>query len=794
MNYDVFISYHTKSAINIATAICNELESKKIKCWYAPRDTVDAYAGNITEVINHCKIFLLILNFESSHSFDVLNEINIACERLRRNEPIHIIPFQIDDKEVSPDAKYYIGRFHWIDALTPPIEKRIKELSDRISFLLSGNTTPKKDTLSINYQLKSTPIFSNPEFVGRENELNQIEEQLNQYDRVFLYGMGGIGKSEIAKVYAKKHKSDYQTIIFATYEKSIMNTILNDKFFHIENFSRKLDSNGVEESNEEFFERKLQEIKNQSSDKTLIIMDNFDTDNDPHLQTLLEGNYKIIFTTRNDLKALKLPIIHIQPIDNKEQLLQVFKNAYDIFIKPEDLPIIEEIIEQVKGHTLAIQLIASVMKEVRIKPAKMLEDLKSQGIRPDMDGEVLYSFNNYDSIYSCISLLFDLSVLTTQEKNILINLYFFPISGYGFEDFMELCQLESGKDINKLIKHSFITYDYISDTISLHPLIATIVKNELKPNLSNCHTLIENVANSYVWGLPIDEKEKFASIAYSIYNKFPDFTISEAKIYLAFSYFFRDINDFETSEIILFKVLEQIQNEDSKIELNIATLYKDIEYLYYKKYDFKKTEEYILKIIDIARNTDDKELLIEGLQKLAALYIDKNEAKKAKTALDEAYSIYKDNSFSSNDLLYFMFLYYAKIYYLLHDYDKALFYANSCYEPMEKNSETDTSSTSTSVSKILGQIYIELKDYNKAIENLKNSVEIREKYLNPKDIGLLRSKEALADAYMGNKEYEKANAILTEIKSIIESNYFNSNTWYNTILSKIKECTEKLTS
>ena len=794
MNYDVFISYHTKSAINIATAICNELESKKIKCWYAPRNTVDAYASNITEVINHCKIFLLILNFESSHSFDVLNEINIACERLRRNEPIHIIPFQIDDKEVSSDAKYYIGRFHWIDALTPPIEKRIKELSDRISFLLSSPTIPQKDTISINYQLKSTPIFTNLEFVGREKELHQMEEQLKQYDRVFLYGMGGIGKSEIAKVYAKKHKNEYQTIIFATYEKSIMNTILNDKFFHIENFSRKVDSNGVEESNEEFFERKLQEIKNLSSDKTLIIIDNFDTDNDPHLQILLDGNYKMIFTTRNDLKTLKLPIIPIQPIDNKEELLQVFKNTYDIFVKPEDLPIIEEIIEQVKGHTLAIQLIASVMKEVRIKPAKMLEDLKNHGIRPDMNGEVLYSFHNYDSIYSCISLLFDLSILTEQEKSILMNLYFFPISGCSFEDFMDLCELDNGKDINKLIKHSFITYDYISDTISLHPLIETIVKNELKPDLRNCHTLIKNVANAYIWGLPINEKEKFASIAYSIYNKFPNFTIYEAKEYLAFSYFFRDINDFETSEKILFTILEQIQNESSKTDLTIATLYKDIEYLYYKKYDFKKTEAYIFKIIDIARQTDNKTLLIEGLQKLAALYIDENEAEKAKTALDEAYSIYKDNSFSSNDLLYFMLLCYAKIYYLLHDYEKALFYANSCYEPMEKNSETDTSSTSTSVSKILGQIYIELKDYHKAIENLKNSVEIREKYLNPKDIGLLRSKEALADAYMGNKEYEKANAILTEIKSIIESNYFNSNTWYNTILSKIKECTEKLTS
>ena len=148
MDIDVFISYHTKSSKHITEAICNALESRKIKCWYAPRDTENEYASNIGEVIANCKIFLLVLNKESSHSFDCLNEINLACERIRNNEPISIIPFQVDNQDISMDAKYYLGRFHWIDALTPPLEKRILELADRIEFVLGEDKYKKNDQAS----------------------------------------------------------------------------------------------------------------------------------------------------------------------------------------------------------------------------------------------------------------------------------------------------------------------------------------------------------------------------------------------------------------------------------------------------------------------------------------------------------------------------------------------------------------------------------------------------------------------------------------------------------------------
>ena len=57
MDYDVFISYHTKSARHITEAVCNELEGRKIRCWYAPRNTMDEYASSIADVINNTKIF-----------------------------------------------------------------------------------------------------------------------------------------------------------------------------------------------------------------------------------------------------------------------------------------------------------------------------------------------------------------------------------------------------------------------------------------------------------------------------------------------------------------------------------------------------------------------------------------------------------------------------------------------------------------------------------------------------------------------------------------------------------------
>ena len=135
---DVFISHHTASSLPVTKAIAEYLEARGLLCWYSPRNTAGLYASSIMDAISAARVFILILNRESSASFDVLNEVENACERLRRGEPLEIIPFHTggDLNELRGDILYYIKRMHWIDARTPPLEASIRELAERVFAIL----------------------------------------------------------------------------------------------------------------------------------------------------------------------------------------------------------------------------------------------------------------------------------------------------------------------------------------------------------------------------------------------------------------------------------------------------------------------------------------------------------------------------------------------------------------------------------------------------------------------------------------------------------------------------------
>lgn len=53
-------------------------------------------------------------------------------------------------------------------------------------------------------------------FCGRE-ELVTLHELLSKQGKVFLQGIAGIGKSELAKAYAKQYMKDYTNILYITY-------------------------------------------------------------------------------------------------------------------------------------------------------------------------------------------------------------------------------------------------------------------------------------------------------------------------------------------------------------------------------------------------------------------------------------------------------------------------------------------------------------------------------------------------------------------------------------------------
>lgn len=139
MAHDVFISYSMKDKA-VADAVCAMLEGRKIRCWIAPRDAQSGvfYAESIVDAISESRFMVLILSSNSNDSAHVTREV----ERAASGGTV-VIPFRIEDVSLSKSLQYFIGPVHWLDALTPPLEKHLNDLANSIEMLLKRVEEPK---------------------------------------------------------------------------------------------------------------------------------------------------------------------------------------------------------------------------------------------------------------------------------------------------------------------------------------------------------------------------------------------------------------------------------------------------------------------------------------------------------------------------------------------------------------------------------------------------------------------------------------------------------------------------
>lgn len=249
MEHSVFISYSRKDTA-IAEAIRHYLEEAGIRCWIDVEGIRrQDWAGAIMNGLRQCDIYVIIVSKNSIESPEVAKEITQATHICK-----YILPFRVDD-EILPDRlQYHLGPYHWLDAITPPLEARIEELKERILNLSDEDIVVQNRT---RWSVVGHSVAPRSMFVGREEELEEIAQCLSQEHILFLQGMGGIGKSEIAKGYAKQYADRYDTVLFAGYTSNLLELITGDEIV-IENLRRSSGNGEDAESPEAFFKRKLE--------------------------------------------------------------------------------------------------------------------------------------------------------------------------------------------------------------------------------------------------------------------------------------------------------------------------------------------------------------------------------------------------------------------------------------------------------------------------------------------------------------------------------------------------------
>ena len=137
MAHDVFLSYSSKDK-TVADAACAMLEAKGVRCWMAPRDIMPGaeWGAAIIEAIGAARIMVLIYTASSNASPQVRREVERAVAR-----GLHVIPFRVEDVPMSPALEYFISTPHWLDAISPPLERHLDHLARIVKAVMEAHRT-----------------------------------------------------------------------------------------------------------------------------------------------------------------------------------------------------------------------------------------------------------------------------------------------------------------------------------------------------------------------------------------------------------------------------------------------------------------------------------------------------------------------------------------------------------------------------------------------------------------------------------------------------------------------------
>ena len=185
----VFISYSTYDLLK-TIEIRDMLENNGVSCWIGNRDIPPGanYTEEITQAINQCEFFVLMLTQNAEKSQYVISELECAVEKKKV-----IIPYLLEKFNISEKVKFHFRNHNWISAFEDPQQAKISllntiqrnmgmNISCKHDIRVSGaeGTAIVTDVTDIRYGKHRIPVVSNAEgkyqIVCRHCEYEYIDD------------------------------------------------------------------------------------------------------------------------------------------------------------------------------------------------------------------------------------------------------------------------------------------------------------------------------------------------------------------------------------------------------------------------------------------------------------------------------------------------------------------------------------------------------------------------------------------------------------------------------------------
>ncbi len=354
---------------------------------------------------------------------------------------------------------------------------------------------------------KEHPVSPSAHFLGRKTELYDIEQAMTRKSRiVLLYGIGGIGKTELCRQLVENYTvftgtNIVKNIGWITYQDTLKNSVY-------EQFSE-IQADDIET----YWTRTRQYINSQGAD-LLLIVDNANEITEQEISILSGLGCKVILTSRG--KRDRVENIEVEQM-SKEDCCKLYrfhsKNETD---SEED---IHKIINLAARHTLSVELLAKTQYNAAISAKEMLESLQKTGFNlSEILEEITYIHNpekKKNEIWEKrfiehMAKIFDISELREIPEELRILQLFSllaPSTAVPVKTIKKWFELNHLNDINSIIRKGWLArsdYQGVCSVI-MHPVVSSVVRYVAMPDNDLAEVLIGQIAGD----LDIGEREIF---------------------------------------------------------------------------------------------------------------------------------------------------------------------------------------------------------------------------------------------------------------------------------------------
>ena len=367
--------------------------------------------------------------------------------------------------------------------------ERYKDAGEMLKdiIFLKKIVAPPKFNLSPN--LSRSPYFVNG---SRDKEIARLQSEMDEgKNLLWVHGIGGIGKTELAMEFARKQIEKGRAAYLATFRSSIKETILNLNF---SGWCFEFDGQG--DASDLEYRARIDLLKENYKD-ILLIIDNFDDETkslvelqrEPAYKDIISLDMKILFTTRSRPYD-STP--ELNPLD-EESAFTLFKSVTKISLDEES--IVRKLIREVDCHPMTVEILAHTLNESwgTISPKELLIRLKDAALNSPTDPEVLHNKGGSvreAKIYTHLRTLFNLFNMDDTYREILCHTTLLPVDGFDASEFILSESDAKKKQLKQLEGRGWLKRRVENNSLWIHPLIRSIFLNELKPTNADCSNFL----------------------------------------------------------------------------------------------------------------------------------------------------------------------------------------------------------------------------------------------------------------------------------------------------------------